>query len=43
MPTCPRCKRRFKTLPDEENMHDCPSCGFSPEDLEDDDEEEEDE
>jgi len=33
MPTCPNCKNRFKTLEDEQDMHDCPKCGFSPGDL----------
>lgn len=33
MPTCPSCKTYFKTLEDEEHIHDCPKCGFSPEDL----------
>ena len=32
MPRCPSCRRTFRTLPDEEGMHDCPHCGHSPED-----------
>ena len=28
--TCPRCRRRFNTLPDEEGQHPCPGCGYEP-------------
>ena len=28
--TCPRCRRRFNTLPDEVGEHPCPSCGYEP-------------
>ena len=31
MPKCPDCKCRFRTLEDEQDMHDCPRCGCSPE------------
>lgn len=27
MPQCPKCKRVWKTLPGEEQDHDCPHCG----------------
>ncbi len=30
MPTCPNCKRHFRTLPDEEGDHPCPHCGWEP-------------
>ena len=30
MATCPRCRKHFRTLEDEENMHDCSKCGYSP-------------
>lgn len=30
MPRCPRCRRSFRTLEDEQDMHECPSCGFGP-------------
>ena len=30
MARCPRCKRHFRTLEDEEGMHDCPHCGYGP-------------
>lgn len=33
MPTCPKCKTYFRTLEDEQDIHSCPKCGFSPEDL----------
>src|SRR3990167_1945335 len=29
MPRCPECHHRFATLPDEEDMHPCPFCGFA--------------
>ena len=34
MPTCPRCKHCFKTLPEEEQDHNCPKCGWGPEKYE---------
>jgi len=34
MPTCPRCKHCFKTLPGEEQDHNCPKCGWGPEEKE---------
>ena len=34
MPTCPRCKHCFKTLPEEEQDHNCPKCGWGPEECE---------
>lgn len=30
MARCPRCRKGFATLEDEEGMHDCPHCGFGP-------------
>ena len=30
MARCPRCSKHFRTLEDEEGMHDCPSCGYAP-------------
>ena len=33
MPQCPNCKTNFRTLEGEEQDHDCPKCGFSPEEL----------
>ena len=30
MARCPRCTRHFRTLEDEEGMHDCPHCGYWP-------------
>ena len=30
MARCPHCKRTFRTLEDEEGMHDCPNCGHGP-------------
>lgn len=30
MPRCPACGCRFRTLDDEEGMHECPACGLSP-------------
>lgn len=36
---CPRCRRTFRVLDDEVGMHDCPSCGYTPyEEAESDDE-----
>jgi hypothetical protein len=40
---CPRCRRHFRTLEDEEGMHDCPHCGYGPEDDEPEEPEAEDE
>ena len=37
MATCPRCRRHFRTLEDEEGMHDCPYCGYPPYEEEDED------
>lgn len=34
MPRCPRCKRHFRTLEDEQDIHDCPYCGYFPRDEE---------
>ena len=28
MARCPKCKHHFRTLEDEEGMHDCPRCGY---------------
>ncbi len=28
MAQCSRCRHRFRTLEDEEGMHDCPRCGW---------------
>lgn len=33
MPRCPRCRTTFRTLEDEEGMHDCPRCGETPHDV----------
>jgi len=30
MARCPRCFKHFRTLEDEEGMHECPSCGYAP-------------
>jgi hypothetical protein len=30
MATCPKCRRHFRTLEDEEGMHECPRCGYAP-------------
>lgn len=30
MARCPACKHAFRTMDDEEGMHDCPHCGHSP-------------
>ena len=30
MPTCPKCRRHFPTLPCEEQDHPCPRCGWAP-------------
>ena len=38
MARCPHCKKHFRTLEDEEGMHDCPYCGYG--DREDDHEKE---
>ena len=32
MARCPRCTRSFRTLEDEQDMHDCPHCGYGLED-----------
>jgi hypothetical protein len=49
MATCPHCRRHFRTLEDEADIHDCPFCGYPPhgnesdlDDFEDDDFDEED-
>jgi len=31
MPTCPKCRATFRTLPGEEQDHFCPHCGYDPE------------
>lgn len=36
MARCPKCHRHFRVLEDEEGMHDCPHCGFGPDDDRDD-------
>ena len=28
MARCPKCRHYFRTLEDEEGMHDCPRCGY---------------
>ena len=33
MARCPRCTRSFRTLEDEQGMHDCPHCGCGPGDV----------
>jgi hypothetical protein len=33
MPTCFKCNTYFRTLEGEEQDHECPKCGFSPEGL----------
>lgn len=45
MPTCPICHRSFRTLDDEERpaQHDCPRCGYGPDDDDHPDDEQEDE
>jgi len=40
MATCPNCKRSFREPEDERGEHDCPSCGFTREQAEIDEEEE---
>jgi hypothetical protein len=30
MPRCPSCRCTFRVMEDEQNMHDCPSCGYGP-------------
>jgi len=42
MPTCPQCRRHFRTLPDETQDHPCPHCGWAPWNEPRDPEEEED-
>ena len=32
MARCSHCRRTFRTLEDEEGMHDCPHCGYGPSD-----------
>ncbi len=34
MATCPECRRYFKTLEDEQNMHACLYCSYFPNDEE---------
>lgn len=29
---CPRCRRTFLVMADEQGMHACPSCGYGPDD-----------
>jgi PHP family Zn ribbon phosphoesterase len=31
MPTCPKCKTYFRTPEGEEMDHNCPKCGYYPE------------
>lgn len=30
MARCPSCHKSFRVMEDEENMHDCPRCGYGP-------------
>ncbi len=39
MATCPECRKHFRILEDEQGMHGCPYCGYSP-DYEDEEEDE---
>ena len=32
---CPNCKRTFRVLEDEQGQHECPHCGYGPEDDQD--------
>lgn len=34
MARCPKCRHQFRTMEDEEGQHDCPRCGYGPEDRE---------
>ena len=34
MARCLHCRRHFRTLDDEQDMHDCPHCGYGPRDPE---------
>ena len=47
MARCPYCRHYFRTLDDEEGMHDCPYCGYLGypplEDLEDEETEDDEE
>jgi Zn ribbon nucleic-acid-binding protein len=27
---CPKCRRSFRVLADESGQHECPSCGYAP-------------
>ena len=38
MPQCPMCHKQFRTLEDEEYIHECPKCGYFPEEEDEDDE-----
>jgi predicted nucleic acid-binding Zn-ribbon protein len=29
---CPKCKKTFRTMVDEVGMHECPNCGYFPDD-----------
>lgn len=29
MPKCPKCRHSFRVPEDEQDMHDCPSCGYT--------------
>lgn len=34
MPTCPKCRRHFRVLEDEDDgQHGCPSCGYGDREL----------
>jgi rRNA maturation endonuclease Nob1 len=37
---CPRCGRTFRTLADEYGTHECPYCGYYPEEWAEEEEEE---
>ena len=39
---CPRCRRAFQVLEDEQGMHACPWCGYGPDDKRPDFDDEED-
>ena len=30
MALCPECRYKFRTLDDEDGMHECPRCGYHP-------------
>ena len=43
MARCPKCRRHFRTLEDEEGMHACPYCDYWPHEEQDEPESEEEE